>query len=161
MYVVAHRDGAVPCAYNYLFIRIGAADLSPLVPPFGVWRDGLYAVTNVNDHPNEYCTVWDAAKGSAATVYNPLSGVPYVFPVSIEDFKPALDYYRFADEELFTLGSQGDYQSQEAGFTPEQIEQRLGNKEKAFPPDTSFTHKQPAAPPKASFYPSMGGPSNA
>ena len=51
--------------------------------------------------------------------------------------------------------------AKEAGFTPEQIEQRLGNKEKAFPPDTSFTHKQPAAPPKASFYPSMGGPSNA
>ncbi|HBL23901.1 MAG TPA: hypothetical protein DDZ40_07255 [Deltaproteobacteria bacterium] len=128
MYVVAHRDGAVPCAYNYLFIRIGAADLSPLVPPFGVWRDGLYAVTNVNDHPNEYCTVWDAAKGSAATVYNPLSGVPYVFPVSIEDFKPALDYYRFADEELFTLGSQGDDQSQEAGFTPDWLSDFQGNK---------------------------------
>jgi hypothetical protein len=129
VYVIAHRDGIVPCAYNYLFIRIGAAALVPLAPPFGRWLEGgLYQINEVNDHPGEYCTVWDTAKGTAATVYNPISGAPYVFPVSIEDFKPALDYYKFADEELFTLGSQGDDQSQEAGFTPDWLSDFQGNK---------------------------------
>jgi hypothetical protein len=118
MYVIAHRDGVVPCAYNYLFIRIGAAALGPLVPPFGRWNEGLYTVNEVNDHPNEYCIVWDTARGCPASVYNPISGEPFIFPVSIEDFKPALDNFKFSDEELFTFGPQGDDEVQDAGFTP-------------------------------------------
>ncbi len=140
MYVVAHRDGAVPCAYNHLFIRIGAVSLVPLVPPFGVWRDGQYIVNNVDDHPGEYCTVWDVAKGAVASVHNPLTGLPYAFPLSIEDFKPALDYYKFADEELFTLGPQGDDQIQEAGFTPDWLSDFQGDKiREGAPPSAWWT----------------------
>jgi len=128
VYVVAHRDGAIPCTYNYLFIRIGSAALKPHAPPYGVWREGVYVKNAENDHPGEYCTVWDAAKMAPAIVYNPITSLPYAFPVSIEDFKPAFDYYRFSDEELFTLDSQGDTQSQEAGFTPDWLCDFQGNK---------------------------------
>jgi hypothetical protein len=128
MYVVGHRDGVIPCTYNYLFIRIGSSDLKPHAPPYGVWREGVYVKNAENDHPGEYCTVWDTAKGAPATVYNPVTKLSYVFPVSVEDFKAAFDNYRFSDEELFTLDSQGDAQSAEAGFTPDWTSDIQGNK---------------------------------
>ena len=138
VYVVAHRDGVVPCSYNYLFIRIGFAALIPHVPPYGTWKDGVYAKNAENDHPGEYCTVWDTAKGTVATVYNPVTGLPYVFPVTIEEFKPAFDYYRFTDEELFTLESQGDAQIQEAGFTPDWLSDFQGNKIRCGAPPSAW-----------------------
>ena len=127
VYVVAHKDGPVPCSYNFLFIRISATALLPHAPPYGTWvrtdqdsrNDPAYVVSVPGSHAAEYCTVWDAAKGKVATVYNPVTKVPYVFPVTVEEFKPALDIFRFCDEELFTLDSQGDEQRQEAGFTPD------------------------------------------
>ena len=128
VFVVAHRDGVVPCTYNFLFIRIGATALIPHVPPYGTWKGGAYVPNADGTHPGEYCTVWDAAKGKVANVYNPTTGLPYAFPVSVEEFKPALDYYKFIDEELFILDSQGDAQSQEAGFTPDWLSDFQGNK---------------------------------
>jgi hypothetical protein len=123
VYVVAHRDGPVPCTYNFLFIRISATALLPHAPPYGDWirveNNLTYVARTPESHAAEYCTVWDAKKGAPANVYNPVTKLPYVFPVTVEDFKPALDIFRFCDEELFTLDSQGDEQSQEAGFIPD------------------------------------------
>jgi hypothetical protein len=131
MYVVAHRDGVVPCAYNYLLIRMSASALLPHNPPYGTWLAGAYTPTTPNSHLHEYITVWDAAKGAPAKIYNPVTKVLYVFPVTVEEFKPAFDYYRFTDEELFTLESQGDMQSQEAGFVPDWLQDFQGNKIRA------------------------------
>ena len=128
MYVVAHRDGVVPCTYNYLLIRMSASDLIPHNPPYGKWVSGAYVPNNPGSHSREYVTVWDVAKGEMARIYNPATELAYAFPVTMEEFKPAFDYYRFVDEELFTLGSQGDEQSQEAGFTPDWLSDVQGNK---------------------------------
>ena len=119
VYVVAHSDGVIPCTYKYLFIRVSASALITHAPPYGTWKDGVYTVKTPDSHLHEYCVVWDPAKGAAATVMNPVTGLAYVFPVTVEAFKPAFDYFAFSDEELFTLESQGDAQSQEAGFTPD------------------------------------------
>ena len=119
VYVVAHCEGVVRCTYNYLLIRMSASALIPHNPPYGTWIGGEYVPTVRDSHLHEYCTVWDAAKGTVAVIYNPVTGMPFVFPVTVEEFKPALDYYRFVDEELFTLDSQGDEQIQEAGFVPD------------------------------------------
>ncbi len=128
VYVVAHRDGIVPCTYNFLFLRVSASLLKTHAPPYGTWVEGAYVPTAPDSHLHEYCTVWDTKKGAPATVYNPVTKVPYVFPVTVEAFKPALDYFSFVDEELFTLDSQGDEQSQEAGFTPIWTEDIKGDK---------------------------------
>jgi hypothetical protein len=128
IYVVAHRFGAIPCAYNYLLIRMSANDLIPHAPPYGTWINGVYTPTAPGSHLHEYVAVWDAKKGAAATIYNPVTKLPYVFPVSVEDFKPAFDGYRFSDEELFALDSQGDAQSAEAGFTPDWTSDIQGKK---------------------------------
>lgn len=119
VYVVAHRDGVVPCSYNFLLIRMSATELSPHSPPYGTWLNGVYTATNPGSHTHEYITVWDPAKNAKATIYNPVTHLPYSFPVTVEAFKPAFDYYRFIDEELFTLQPQGDAQIQEAGFVPD------------------------------------------
>jgi hypothetical protein len=119
VYVVAHREGVVPCTYNFVLIRMSAGAFIPHNPPYGTWVGGAYLPNAPGSHLHEYCTVWDAAKGATATVYNPVTALPYVFPLTVEEFKPALDYYRFVDEELFTLTLQGDEQIQEAGFTPD------------------------------------------
>ena len=123
VYVVGHRDGKIPCTYRYLFIRISAGALIPSAPPYGIWtapgQNPVYTVTTPDSHLHEYCMVWDTMKGTVATVLNPVTKINYVFPVTVEDFKPALDYFTLSDEELFTLESQGDEQSQEAGFTPD------------------------------------------
>ena len=118
VYVVAHRDGICPCTYNYVLIRMSANDFIPHKPPYGLWIGGGYVPNSPGSHLHEYCTIWDTAKGAAATVYDPVTRAPYVFPVTMEELKPALDYYGFIDEELFTLASQGDEQVQEAGFSP-------------------------------------------
>jgi hypothetical protein len=127
MYVVSHLNGTVPCTYNYLLVRVSATALKPHAPPYGVWREGVYVPTEPGSHSKEYCMVWDTTKGLPATIYNPSTGIPYVFPVTVEEFKPALDYYAFTDEELFVLASQGDAQSQEAGFTPNWTADLQGN----------------------------------
>ena len=119
VYVVAHRDGVVPCTYNYVLIRMSKSAFIPHTTPYGKWIGGSYVPNIPGSHAYEYCTVWDAAKGTVATIYNPTTGFPYVFPVTVEEFKPALDYYKFVDEELFTLTAQGDEQIQEAGFVPD------------------------------------------
>ena len=116
--VVAHRDGVVKCTYNYVLIRMSADDLIPHAPPYGVLHGQVYTPTDPGSHDHEYCTVWDAMRGTPAKIYNPTTGLPYVFPVTVEEFKPALDYYKFVDEELFLLLPQGDEQSEEAGFVP-------------------------------------------
>ena len=140
VYVVAHRDGIVPCTYNYLLIRMSAGVFLPHSPPYGVWHDGVYIPNKPGSHLHEYCTVWDAAKGAPATVYNPTTGVSYVFPVTMEDLKPVLDYYKFVDEELFTLTPQGDDESQEAGFTPNWTTDIQGNNiRNGAPPDAWWT----------------------
>jgi hypothetical protein len=128
IYVVGHIGGAVPCSYNYLFIRISASELKPHAPPYGAWNGGVYVKNAENDHPGEFCTVWDPAMGAPAKIYNPITSQPYVFPVSVEEFKPAFDFFSFIDEELFTLDSQGDQQSQEAGFIPNWLSDVQGNK---------------------------------
>ena len=128
IYVVAHFGGAVPCSYNYLFIRISASALMPHAPPYGTWKNDVYTRNVVDDHLHEYCTVWDPAKNAPAKIYNPVTSQPYVFPVNVEEFKPAFDYFNFIDEELFTLDSQGDAQSQEAGFIPNWQSDVQGNK---------------------------------
>lgn len=119
MYVVAHRDGICPCVYNYLFMRISPTTLIPHSPPYGIWREGEYVPNNPGSHVDEMCMMWDVAKKAPANVYNPVTKQPYTFPVSMEAFKPAMDYFKFADDELFTLEAQGDEQSQEAGFVPD------------------------------------------
>lgn len=128
MYIVAHRDGMMPCTYNYVLIRISAGDFIPHNPPYGNWLEGVYVPNNPGSHSHEYCTVWDSKKRTVATVYNPTTGLPYVFPVTVEELKPVLDYFTFVDEELFTLTSQGDEESQEAGFTPDWKSDPQGNK---------------------------------
>ena len=57
MYVVAHRDGVVPCTYNYLLIRMSAGDLIPHNPPYGKWVSGAYVPSNPGSHSREYVTV--------------------------------------------------------------------------------------------------------
>jgi hypothetical protein len=56
MYVVSHRDGVVPCSYNYLLIRMSAGAFIPHNPPYGVWRGGTYVPNNPGSHDHEYCT---------------------------------------------------------------------------------------------------------
>lgn len=119
MYVIAHRDGICPCVYNYLFIRISPVSLIPHTPPYGIWRDGEYVASNPGSHADELCIVWDVAQNTPASIYNPITKQLYSFPVTVEEFKPMLDYFKFVDEELFTLTPQGDAQIQEAGFTPD------------------------------------------
>ena len=128
IYVVAHLLGAVPCTYNYVLLRISPNAFLPHTPPYGTWNAGVYTVTTPNSHLHEYVTVWDAKKGAKATIYNPVTRQAYSFPVTMEAFKPALDYYQFVDEELFTLDPQGDDQSQEAGFTPDWLSDSNGDK---------------------------------
>lgn len=118
MYVIAHQGGRVQCAYNYIFIRVSPNPFIDHNPPYGVWKDGIYEITNPGSHIHEYCTVWDAERRKIATIYDPVTQLPYEFPVTVESFKPALDYYLFQDEEMFILDSQGDAQIKEAGFSP-------------------------------------------
>ena len=128
VYVIAHREGVVPCAYNYLLIRMSASELLDHDPPYGIWRGGVYVPDEPGSHLHEYVTVWDVKKGTKATIYNPVTGLAYAFPVTVEEFKPAFDYYQFTDEELFTLESQGDAQIQEAGFVPDWLQDFQGDK---------------------------------
>lgn len=128
MCVIAHRDGICACTYNYLLIRVGTGSLKPLTPPHGTWKDGTYTVSNPGSHLHEYCTIWDTANRRPASVKNPITNQPYVFPVTVEDIKPVLDGYNFLDEELFTMDQQGDMQSQEPGFTPDWLADSQGNK---------------------------------
>jgi hypothetical protein len=138
MYVVGHRYGVVPCTYNFLLIRISPNIMLPHSPPYGIWQDGVYVPTTPDSHLHEYVTVWDTAKGAPANIYNPVTRQPYVFPVTVEAFKPAFDYYRFTDEELFTLDSQGDVQSPEAGFTPDWLSDIQGIKIRNGTPASSW-----------------------
>lgn len=128
VYVVGHRDGVVACTYNYLFIRISSSELIPHNPPYGKWENGFYFRDDPGSHSHEYCIVWDVGSDEPATIYNPETGVPYVFPVTIEEFKPAFDEFQFMDEELFSFGRQGDDEIQIAGFTPDWRADGQGNK---------------------------------
>jgi len=82
VFVVAHRDGVVPCTYNFLFIRIGATALIPHVPPYGTWKGGAYVPNADGTHPGEYCTVWTRRRGRWPTsiIPQPACHTPFLYP---------------------------------------------------------------------------------
>ena len=137
MYVVAHRYGVEACVYNYLLIRVGDS-LKPISQPYGGWSNGVYVRNAEDDLLHEYVTVWDVRQGKPASVKDPRTGTAYSFPITMEDLKPVLDYFQFVDEELFTLGAQGDAQSQEAGFTPDWTSDVQGEKIRAGAPPSAW-----------------------
>ena len=136
MFVVAHIEGPKRCTYNYLLVRISSSDFLPHTPPYGTWKQSVYTITDPGSLSEEYCTIWNTSKNSVATVINPTNNQPYVFPVTMEDLKPALDNFTFVDEELFTMSSQGDEESEEAGFVPDWLADGQGNLLRgSLPPD--------------------------
>jgi len=137
MYVIGHLTGPKACTYNYLLLRVGDS-LKPLAPPYGEWSNGVYVRKVEDDLIHEYATMWDAARGRPCSIKDPRTGINYAFPVKTEDLKPILDGFSFVDEELFTLRSQGDAESQEAGFTPDWKSDVQGEKIRAGAPPSAW-----------------------
>lgn len=128
MFVVAHQDGVHACMWDYVLIRVSVSAFIPHEPPYGVWEDGIYHITIPGSHDHEYATIWDSRRRCPASIMNPVTGTPYVWPVKMEDLKPLLDNYRFEDADLFEMQSQGDAVSEEAGFTPQWKDDQAGDK---------------------------------
>lgn len=128
MFVIAHTDGVRACMWDYVLIRMSASAFIPHEPPYGSWEDGVYTPFEAGSHEHEYATIWDAGRRCPASILNPTTGETYAWPVKMEALKPLLDNYVFEDADLFELQSQGDAESEEAGFTPQWREDVQGNK---------------------------------